>query len=205
MPRQARAISPTGLYHVTSRAIEPLRLFADARDCELFRHGLARTRIEGGWRILAYCLMGTHFHVIAGAEPEQLARAMRRLKGWYAHEVNDTRGRTGAVFDARYAARPLASEAHAGAAVVYVAVNPVRAGLRRHPDEWPFGSHRAHAGLEACPAWLEPIERLGVFSNRAGYREAIDAAVARIHASRRAAAAEAGLAGGQTLGSDLLV
>jgi hypothetical protein len=149
--------------------------------------------------------MGTHFHVIVGAEPVQLARAMRRLKGWYAHEVNDRGGRTGPVFDARYDARPLASEAHVGAAVVYVAVNPVRAGLRRHPDEWPFGSHRAHAGLEPRPKWLEPIDRLGVFSSRAGYRDAIDAAVARIHASRRAAAAEAGLAGGQTLGSDLLV
>ena len=125
-------------------------------------------------------MMGTHCHLIARAEPDVLSRAMRRLKGWYAHELNRRRCRKGPVFDSRFDARPLATEAHAHAAIVYVAVNPVRARLERHPDLWPFGSHRAHACLEPRPDWLAPVEELGVFRSVGAYRDAVDHEVARI-------------------------
>jgi len=168
---------------VTSRGIRPLRLFADATEYELFRHGLALTHARDGWRIYAYCLMGTHFHLVAGADPDVMARAMGR-RGWYAHELNLSRGRCGPVFDGRYAARPLATEAHACATAVYLAVNPVRAGLRSHPDEWPFASHLAHAGLEPRLPWLEPVDSLGLFVDVGAYRAAVDAAVDRIRPER---------------------
>jgi hypothetical protein len=49
--------------------------------------------------------------------------------------------------------------------------------LKAHPDEWPFASHRAHAGLDAHPIWLESLNQLGLFPNATSYRETIDAAV----------------------------
>jgi putative transposase len=183
VPRAIRVRSPTGLYHVTSRAIRPLHLFADAADCMVFGHGLARIHAEDGLRVYAYCLMGTHFHLIVGAEPDVLGRSMRRLKGWYAYELNARRNRAGPVFDGRYEARALATETHVWAAVVYVAVNPVRAGLKPHPDLWPYGSHRAHAGLEGRPPWLAPVDELGLFQHSGSYREAVDEAVLRIGGS----------------------
>jgi putative transposase len=149
----------------------------------VFGHGLARIHAEDGLRVYAYCLMGTHFHLIVGAEPDVLGRSMRRLKGWYAYELNARRNRAGPVFDGRYEARALATETHVWAAVVYVAVNPVRAGLKPHPDLWPYGSHRAHAGLEGRPPWLAPVDELGLFQHSGSYREAVDEAVLRIGGS----------------------
>ena len=183
MSRAARTLSPTGLYHVTSRAIKPLRLFQDAVDCAIFRDALALTHSEDGPRILAYCLMGTHFHLVLRAEGNVLPRSMGRLKGWYAHKLNRRRSRTGPVFDQRYHAVALATESHACAAVVYLAVNPVRAGICARPELWPFGSHRAHAGLEPCPPWLEPVNELGWFQTADSYGKAVDHAVAQIGSS----------------------
>ena len=179
MPRAPRVPSPTGLYHVTSRAIRPLQLFADFYDVAVFRHALARAHVEDGLRLYSYCLMGTHFHLIAGAEPEPLSRALGRLKGWCAQELNRRRGRSGPIFDKRFAARALGSESHVAAALIYLAVNPVRAGLVEQADTWPYGSHRAHADLEPLPRWLEPVEGLMIYDG-SSYREAVDAAARRI-------------------------
>jgi hypothetical protein len=48
----------------------------------------------------------------------------------------------------------------------YVALNPVRAGLCRRPESWPWGSFRALAGLEAPPSFLETDSVLRLFANR---------------------------------------
>jgi hypothetical protein len=50
----------------------------------------------------------------------------------------------------------------------------------RRLNMWPFGSHRAHAGLDPRPDWLAPLDELGVFHGHESYREAVVAAVARI-------------------------
>jgi REP element-mobilizing transposase RayT len=182
MPRPLRAPSPTGLFHVTSRAVAPLRLFADPVDCDAFRHGLSLVA-GAGVRVFAFCLMGTHFHLLVRAEPEELAAAMRRLKGWYAHTFNKRRGRVGPVFDERYDARPIVSERHGVAAAVYIDLNPVRAGLRSHPAQWTQSSYRCNAGLEPRPVWLAPLSELGLLGDTeervaAAYRELVDATLA---------------------------
>jgi REP element-mobilizing transposase RayT len=185
MPRSLRHPSPSGFFHVTSRALRPLRLFEDEDDCAAFDHALARAHRLDGLEIHAYCLMGTHFHLVVRSAPDVLSCAMRRLKGWYAYTLNAKRGRRGPVFDRRYSAGAVATEAHAYATVVYVALNPVRAGLVEHPDEWPYGSHRAHAGLDARPVWLAAPSELAGWSSERAYRAAIDEAVDEVRRRRR--------------------
>src|SRR5207249_2444292 len=172
VPRAQRVPSVSGFFHVTSRALRPLRLFADRDDCVLFLQALSRAHAEHSLEVHAYCLMGTHFHLVVRAQSDALTRSMRGLKGWYGHELNRRRGRAGPVFDGRYFANAVATEEHASAAIVYVALNPVRAGLTQDPDQWPFSSYRAHAGLEPRPKWLAPLEGLGLFSHEAAYRDA---------------------------------
>jgi putative transposase len=46
----------------------------------------------------------------------------------------------------------------------YVVLNPVRAGLCAHPEEWPWSSYRATAGLEPRPAFLADSELLRRFA-----------------------------------------
>jgi len=184
MPRGPRKHSESGLYHVTSRGLRPLRLFEGAPDCATFCNVLELVHDDIGLSLEAYCLMGTHFHLLIRSEPRGLARAMQRIKSRYAQEMNRRRDRSGPLFEARYGAVPVESDEHCHAAFVYVAVNPVQAGLVAAAADWPFGSHRAHAGLVAPPRWLLPIRTSGVFRSTYTYVDAVDLAVADIHRRR---------------------
>ncbi len=147
---------------MTSRAIAPVTLFEDDLDYTAFVHGLERAIREDGLQVQAYCLLGNQFHLLVRSGADVLSTSMRRLKGWYAHLLNDRRERYGPIFDARYGAAAIRSERHAYAALVYIAVKPVRAGLVSHPDDWPWASHRAHAELVPRPDWLLPLGELGI-------------------------------------------
>jgi len=176
MPRRPRVESSSGLFHITSRAVRPARLFATRSDCTLFLYLLSEVeRIA----IHAYCLLGTHFHLVARGDAAAVAASMRTLKGRYGQEINRRRARVGPLFDSRYAALPIESDEHVSAAFVYIAMNPVEAGIADRPEQWLFGSHRAHAGIDPRPAWLAPIETLGVFPEHADYVGAVSAAMQR--------------------------
>jgi putative transposase len=45
----------------------------------------------------------------------------------------------------------------------YIELNPVRAGICAHPEEWPRSSYRANAGLELAPPLLERPRVLEAF------------------------------------------
>jgi REP-associated tyrosine transposase len=102
MPRRARQESPTGLYHVTSRGNGELTLFVDDADRSGFLAFLDHVSDPERWRVFAFCLMGTHFHLVLRADLGQLSRGMQRLKGRYGQYLNERRGRWGHVFEARF-------------------------------------------------------------------------------------------------------
>jgi len=175
---------PSPACTTSRRALRPLRLFEGAADCTAFCHVIEIVHEDIGLALESYCLMGTHFHLLVRSEPRALARAMQRIKSRYAQEMNRRRDRLGPLFEARYGAAPIESDEHCRAAFVYVAVNPVQAGLVNAAADWPFGSHRAHAGLVAPPRWLLPIRTSGVFASAYTYVDAVDTAVVEIHRRR---------------------
>ena len=49
-----------------------------------------------GWRLHAWCLMGTHYHLLVEAPRERLSHGMHRLNGLYAQRFNRRHGQEGA-------------------------------------------------------------------------------------------------------------
>jgi putative transposase len=172
MPRHARQQSPTGLYHVTSRGNGGLAIYHDDADRAAFLAFLASIANAEDWLIHAYCLLGTHFHLVLRTELERLSKGMQRLKGRYGQYFNGRYGRWGHVFEARFPSRPIWDERHAVAACSYVAVNPVAAGLCATAAQWQWSSHRAHVGLDRRPTFLESLESFGAFDG--GAKPAVD-------------------------------
>jgi putative transposase len=172
MPRRARCESPTGLYHVTSRGNGGISIFLDDADRAGFLAFLGKISKVEDWSIYGYCLMGTHFHLVLRAELPKLSKGMQRLKGRYSQYFNNRYARWGHLFEARFASRAIVDERHVVAACSYVAVNPVAAGLCREAAEWRWSSHRAHAGLEPQPAFLQSLASFGGFDG--GARPAAD-------------------------------
>jgi len=160
MGRRPRKELPGGLAHVTCRTIRRLPLFrteADARAyLELLDHV---TRDVVGWRVLAYCLMPNHVHLVVDAVVDELSLAMYRVNGLYAQRFNRRHGYRGHLFQGRFHAKPIVDDAHLPGSVRYVLLNPVRAGLCSRPNNWRWSSCRACAGLEPAHTFLD-LERV---------------------------------------------
>jgi putative transposase len=143
MPRRPRYLLPeTGYFHLTTRSAGGIRIFRDTEDARLFLALLGRVVRVGRWAADAFCLMGTHYHLVCHGNRDDISAAEHRLNGRYAQLFNERHGRRGHLFGDRYATRMIESEEHLEAAARYVLLNPVRAGLCRRPADWPWSGSR---------------------------------------------------------------
>jgi REP element-mobilizing transposase RayT len=183
MARPARIEIADGLYHVTSRAIDGCHLYRDPHDRQAHLAALARVIGRFHWRCLAYCLMGTHYHLLIRTPIPNLARAMRELNGTYAQGFNARHDRNGHLFGGRYKAILVQDDSHAVQAAAYTFRNPVAAGLCEAAEHWRWSSYPATLGLARVPPFLDTQALLELLSPdpdraRALLREAVDRASA---------------------------
>jgi len=95
-------------------------------------------------RILGFCLMTNHVHLIAVPElADSLAKAMGRTHCDYARWLHVRERQTGHLWQNRFYSCPL-DAGHCWAALRYVERNPVRAALTKHVEDWPWSSAQAH-------------------------------------------------------------
>jgi putative transposase len=127
-----------GLFHVTTRGGRRGDIFVDDVDRRAFLSLLGRVVSHHRWKCHAFCLMTTHYHLVVEATADDLSRGMQRLNGGYARRFNERHGTGGHLFGGRYRALAIESEEHLDAAREYVLANPVRAGLCRSVDDWPW-------------------------------------------------------------------
>lgn len=155
MARPLRIQFAGAVYHVTSRGDrrEPIYRNDDDRGLHLGLIGQAMERFDA--RMLAYCLMGNHYHLVLQTLQPNLSRLMRHINGVYTQAYNHRHGLVGHLFQGRYKAILVDSDAYLLAVCRYVEGNPVAAGLVAQPAQWRWSSHRAHALLAPAPAWLD--------------------------------------------------
>jgi putative transposase len=155
VPRTTRVERPGELQHVIARGNGGGRIVAGDDDRRAFVTGLARVAERYGWRVHAYCLMDTHVHLVVETPEPNLGAGMQRLLGGYAYGFNRRHRRFGHLFAGRFGAVLVETEAHAVQVSAYVVLNPVRAALVAAPEDWPWSSYRASAGLVNPPPFLE--------------------------------------------------
>ncbi|MBN1534147.1 MAG: transposase [Spirochaetes bacterium] len=97
--------------------------------------------------IWAYCLMGNHVHFVCVPRiDDSLARTLNTLHMRYSQHYNRKKEITGHLWQGRFYSSIL-DDRHLYAAIRYVETNPVRAGLVRSPEEYPWSSARGHCGI----------------------------------------------------------
>jgi putative transposase len=135
-------VLPGVWHHVTQRGNRRQSIFFEDADRHFYLQLLGRHCSKHGVAITGYCLMTNHVHVIASPTREtSLARAFGQAHTDYARWLNLRRGETGHFWQNRYFSCPLDAE-HQWAALRYVELNPVRAGM----VEWAWSSAAAHLG-----------------------------------------------------------
>jgi putative transposase len=140
---------------VTARASGGARLYREAADRQHFIQLLREVVRDYDWRCQAYCLMGTHFHLIIRPMEPTLSTGMARLLGEYAKWFNWKYERNGHLFGSRFSSQHITSEGHLWEAHQYVALNPVQAEQCDDPADRRWGSYRALAGLDVAPDFLD--------------------------------------------------
>jgi putative transposase len=146
MARMARVVAPGVPHHVTQRGNRRQNVFFSDTDYETYRTMLAEGCREAGVRVLAYCLMPNHVHLILlPADEDGLRAALGEVHRRYTRAVNFREGWRGYLWRGRFASFPM-DEDYTLACARYVELNPVRARLVRRARDWRWSSARAHLG-----------------------------------------------------------
>ena len=102
------------------------------------------------YRLLAWCVMPNHVHVIFRLFPgQELANVIRSWKLFTARKANRILGRSGVFWQREYYDRLDREDGELDRAIAYVLCNPDRAGLKSWKWVWCAGMDtRTTAGLE---------------------------------------------------------
>jgi putative transposase len=167
MTPMARPLRPqfAGLiYHAMGRGNAKMNIYTDDLDRFRFLSILGKVTVKYEVDCWTSCLMPNHYHLILRTRKANISAAMRQLNGVYAQWWNKRHGRVGHMFQGRFKGQIIEDGSYLLRACRYVMLNPVRGGLCASPDQWPWSSYRAFAGLSPAPPYLEVdslLQRLG--------------------------------------------
>ncbi|MFQ5788603.1 MAG: transposase [Thermodesulfobacteriota bacterium] len=155
MARPLRLEYPGALYHITSRGNARQDIYLDDDDRSKFLNILSNEIRQQRWNCYPYCLMSNHYHLMIETPEGKLISGMRRLNGIYTQWFNRRHGRIGHLFQGRYKSIIVDRESYLLELCRYVVLNPVRAGLVKHPQEWKWSSYLATMGKINKSEWLD--------------------------------------------------
>ena len=176
MPRQPRFVIPGQPQHVIIRGNNRDPIFYTDEDYRFYLEKLKQACDKHLCEIHAYVLMTNHVHLLITPHTEQsISKALQMLGRYYVQYFNYTYNRTGTLWEGRYKATLIDSEAYLLTCYRYIELNPVRAeGMVEHPSEYPWSSYRYNALGEQDPLVVAHREyrRLGktLEQRQAAYR-----------------------------------
>jgi putative transposase len=95
----------------------------------------------------AYVLMTNHVHLLVTPRIERgVSSLMQQLGRRYCRFVNRIYARTGSLCEGRFRSNPVEAEAYFFECMRYIELNPVRAGMARHPSQYPWSSYAENVG-----------------------------------------------------------
>lgn len=142
MPRANRYFLPGLVWHLTHRCHQRDFLLKFARDRDSYLRWLYEARKRFGFCVLNYMVTSNHVHLLVKDSAEGvIAQSVQLIAGRTAQEYNRRKARLGAFWEDRYHATAIESGVHLHRCLVYIDLNMVRAGVVKHPAEWPHGGY----------------------------------------------------------------
>ncbi len=148
MARLPRLVIPGHAHHVIQRGNNRQLTFQDTADYERLLVLLGEHAQREKVAVHSYVLMSNHLHLlVTPATPEGLPRMVQAVGRRYVRYFNDRHGRTGTLWEGRYKAAPMQADRYVLACMVYLDLNPVRAGLVPRPADYRWSSYGHYVGL----------------------------------------------------------
>ncbi len=147
MARPLRIEFADALYHVTSRGNGRQKIFLDDGDNRTFLEILGKTLARFNWRCHGFCLMVNHYHLMIETPDANLSQGMHHLNATFCQAHHKRHDTVGHLLQGRFKAIVVDRESYLLELARYVVLNPVRAEMVAWPEDWPWSSYRAMAGL----------------------------------------------------------
>ncbi|MCK4765234.1 MAG: transposase [Candidatus Aminicenantes bacterium] len=142
--RRARITYPGAFHHGMNRGINGLDIFHGNQYKSLFLDTLAETSKKLKVKILAYCVMDNHYHLILENSSGKMSEFMKRLNGLYAMYYRKIEGGTGYVFQGRFKSTLIDRDSYLVQSILYLLQNPVRAGIVQDAAEYLWSSVKSY-------------------------------------------------------------
>lgn len=156
MPRTARASVGGICYHVINRGNARGKVFFDDADYQAFVDLFPRANYTLKMRLVAYCLMPNHFHLVLWPHHDgDLGRWMQWLLTTHVRSHHRRHQTSGHIWQGRYKAFPIQQDEHLLTVLQYVERNPVRAKLVERSEHWPWSCTHWWK-RKSPPDWLHP-------------------------------------------------
>ncbi len=168
MPRREIPFVPGSYYHLYNRGNNRQAIFFQQENYLFFLRGIKKYICPAA-KMVAYCLMPTHYHMLVRVESTQqtsefstpstsfrgcfaknsevldsgglVSWAMMRLSVSYTKAINKRFGRVGPLFQGQFQAKYLQNYAHLLNLCVYIHANPVKDGLAADPADWMYSNY----------------------------------------------------------------
>lgn len=171
---------PNAFYHVYNRGWNLGKIFIDEEDYRYFEYLLARhlspepaqdkagkeyRHLYPDVRLIAYCLVGNHFHILLYQRDDETAitRLMTSLIPAYTAYFNKRHGRRGSLFESTYKSVVMTNDMQLQHITRYIHLNHAQY------ETWPHSSYQDY--LDSPRPWIDPQPILDLFSSRDAYKE----------------------------------
>ena len=179
MARLPRFVIPGHPQHVIIRGNNRDRIFRADSDYRFYLEKLHQACEKHDCDLHAYVLMDNHVHLLMTPYGKLgISKAIQMVGRYYVQHFNYRYQRTGTLWEGRYKATLIDSERYLLTCYRYIELNPVRAGMVKHPSQYPWSSYPSNAlgqenkHLNPHPHYLELAESPGL--RQAAYRTLFD-------------------------------
>lgn len=155
-------------HFVTSAVVGFVPLFREQEPIRIFLENLRFYQDRGDYTLLAWVLMPEHFHIVVKRSVEHpISRIVGNLKRMTSRQITESLRdtdkaqllerlavasskeptRDSKVWQYRFDSFVVTKEETLVQKIEYIHFNPVRRGLARMAEEWPYSSARNYAGI----------------------------------------------------------
>jgi REP element-mobilizing transposase RayT len=142
MSRRARRDYETSFFHVIVQGYDKEYIFNIDKLIEKYRKLLIFHAEKYKIKLLAYCIMNNHAHIVMHVENiKEMSKFMKKVNETYANYYNKFINRVGYVFRDRYLSEPIYNEKYLYNCIAYIHMNPVKASIVATPSEYQYSSY----------------------------------------------------------------
>ncbi len=147
MPRMARKVSSTRVYHIILRGNDRQDIFFDEQDYKKFIKEIKNTEEKYKYELYAYCLMTNHVHLVIYDKNDMLSKIIQSLAVTYSAYFSKKYERTGHLFQNRFLSKEVETREYLMQVCRYIHQNPVKAKISKI-DNYKWSSFKEYINGE---------------------------------------------------------